>query len=139
MAVAKATDLVDELHLPKDTAVEVGAEINLLAAETQVREWVTPEEYDRITSNKARGDTDYDRLVYAEAILAFVEYIGNRGGIRLSQKGGLVRDLGLVNQQQTIRQLLSQGQIEEVQGRMRQQAKQLLGDLVDPNQHVWGI
>jgi hypothetical protein len=139
MAVADVGSLYKQLNLPLEIAEDAATGLNLLAAETEVRDWVTTGEYDRITSNKKKGDTEYDRLVYAETILCFVEYIGNRGGVRLSQKGGLVRDLGLVNQQQTIRQLLSQGEVEEVQGRMREQAKQILGDLVDSNQQLWGV
>jgi hypothetical protein len=139
MALTSVEHIHNELRLPLDTAQEVAQSLNLMAAETQVKEWVTSGEYDRITSNKSEGDAEYDRLVYSETLLAFASYIGNRGAIRLSEKGGLVRDLGMVNQQTTIRQLLSQGEVEEVQGRLRDQAKDILGDLLDSNQIPWAV
>lgn len=139
MALFTQQNLQDWLHLPSDIASEVDTGLNQKRAEREARRLVDSDQYDDIESNKSAGDDEYDRLAQAEALLAFSSYIGNRGSIRLSDKGGLVRDLGIVNQQNTIRQLLSQGQIEEVQGRLRAQAESVLDDLVTSNANVWGV
>lgn len=139
MALFTQQNIEDWLHLPSDIAAEVDTGLNQKAAEREARRLVDTDEYDRIESNKSAGDDEYDRIAQAEALLAFSSYIGNRGGIRLSGKGGLVRDLGMVNQQQTIRTLLSQGELEEVQGRLRQQAENVLDDLITADANVWGV
>ena len=139
MALATEQDIIDNLHLDAEVAMDVAAPVNLSRAERQLREWLTDVDYEDIRDNKQAGDDEYDRVAQAEALVAFASYIGNRGGIRLSQKGGLVRDLGLVNQQQTIRQLLSQNQIEQVQGRLLSQAEALLDDLRSAESILWAL
>ena len=139
MALIDWGDIHKWLQVPQEVAQDVDNGLNPTLAEREVRRLVTSSEYDNIASNKASGDDKYDRLAQAEALLAFAEYIGNRGSIRLSEKGGLVRDLGIVNQQQTIRQLLSQGEVEDVQGRLRQQARDVLDELIDASGTVWAV
>lgn len=139
MALFTQANLEAWLHLPSDIAAEVDSPLNQKFAEREARRLVDTDEYDDIRDNKASGDDEYDRLAQAEALLAFSSYVGNRGGIRLSDKGGLVRDLGIINQQQTIRQLLTQGQIEDVQSRLQAQAKGVLDDLITSDATVWGV
>ena len=139
MALCNAAQIHSLLHLDQELALDVASSLNLTQATRQVRNLVTKGEYDRIAENKGPGDDEYDRIVQAEVLFAFAAFIGNRGGIRLSQKGGLVRDFGLIDQGDTIRQLLTQGQIEEVQGRLRSQAKTVLDDLIDSSGQVWAI
>jgi hypothetical protein len=139
VALFTQQNLEDWLHLPTHVAAEVSTDLNERKAEREARSLVTSDTYDRIESNQSAGESEYDRLAQAEALFAVATYIGNRGGLRLSEKGGLVRDLGLINQQQTIRQLLRQGQVEQVQGRLRQQAEGLVGDLAGAASHVWAV
>lgn len=138
MALFTQQNLEDWLHLPSGIAAEVDSGLNQKKAEREVRRLVGDTEYDDTESNKSAGDDEYDRIAQAEVLIAFATYIGNRGAIRLSQSGGLVQDLGMVNQQQTIRQLLSQGQAEQVQGRLRQQAEDVLDDLLAAESTIWG-
>jgi len=139
MALFSAEDIRNWLELDLEVALQVANPLNASLAEREVRGLVTKGKYEDVEANKAAGDDEYDRIAQAEALMAFASYIGNRAGLRLSEKGGLVRDLGMVNQQTTIRQLLSQGELEEVQGRIRQQAKDILDDLIDASGTVWGI
>ena len=139
MALFSTKNIHEWLHLPLDVAKDINTGLNRKLAEREVRRLVTSDDYDDIASSKSEGDDEHDRIAQAEMLVAFAEYIGNRGSIRLSEKGGLVRDLGIVNQQTTVRQLLSQGEIEDVQGRLRQQAKDVLDDLIDASGTVWGI
>jgi len=140
MALFSAGNVKQWLHLPMDTAQEVASGLNEKKAEREARQVVGNDDYDDIESGKSPGDDEYDRLAQAEVLFAFASYIGNRGGIRVdSGKGGLVEDFGIVNQQQTVRKLLSQGQVEQVQGRLRQQAEDVLDDLISANAYVWGV
>lgn len=139
MALFSTADVIDWLDLDPDLAIKIDTAINRSYATEEARRLVGGDAYDDIEASQTAGDKDYDRVAQAEVLLAFASYIGNRGGIRVSAKGGLVRDLGIVNQQQTIRQLLTQGQVEQVQGRLEQQAEQVLGDLVTSDSFVWGV
>lgn len=139
MALFGPSQFADWLDLDLELASKAASGLNRKYAEREVRRLISDTDYDDIASSKSEGDDKWDRVAQAEALFAFSSYIGNRGGIRLSQKGGLVRDLGIVNQQQTIRQLLTQGQIEQVQDRLESQAKELLGDLISSDAYVWGV
>ena len=134
MAKITITDLEDRLQLDTDIAERVILSFAPRAAEREVRALISDQTYDDVVDEDEEA---LDRLKDAEALLAFASYIGARGGVRLSEQGGLVRDLGIINQQQTIRQLLSQGEVERVKGRLRAQAERILDDLTDPASILW--
>ena len=138
MALFDGAHLIEELGLSSEIAERINTDLNRRIAKTEVREKVLASKYDDVEANKQRGDDEYDRIAYAEALHAFATFLGNQGGFRLSEKGGLMNDLSVHNAE-TIRQLLSQREMEEVQGRLRQQADRVLGDLVDPSGVTWAI
>jgi len=139
MALYSPQDLMEWLDLEQEVALKVFSLPNRVLATEEVRRDVGEDKYDDVKANQSQGDGEYDRIAAAEALRALAAYLGNRGALRLSRKGGLVQDIGLINQQQTIRKLLSQGQVEKVQSRLRSQAEDLLGDLIRDESQVWAI
>lgn len=139
MALYTQQNLQDWLGLTADVAAKVDTPLNAAIAKEEVRDDVSEDKYDEVESGQSAGSDEYDRIAQAEALHALASFIGNQGAIRMSEQGGLVQDL-TVHNAETIRQLLSQGQTEAVQRRLRQQAKTVLGeDLLDPSATTWAI